>query len=313
MPRTLALLIFPDFQLLDAAGPSGAFEAANDCVPGSYQVDILSRDGGLVPSSGGARLLSAPLSVAAPPDTLLIAGGTGVDLAAKCPQTLAWVKQQAALARRTASVCSGAWLLASAGLLDGRKATTHWGRGPRFSRCFPAVQLDADKIFVRDGPLWTSAGITAGIDLALALIADDLGETVARQVARQLVVYYRRPGGQSQFSEMADMQPPGSPFASLLDHVRRHLDERLDVDQLAALACMSPRNFSRRFVQEVGVTPARAVERLRVEAAVAALESGQDAVQVVARRCGFGDGERMRRAFLRVLGVPPSARRRAGG
>ncbi|KAB2969549.1 GlxA family transcriptional regulator [Zoogloea sp.] len=312
MPRILALLIFPGFQLLDAAGPLGAFEAANDCVPGSYRLDILSRDGGLVPSSGGARLLSTPLSAAEAPDTLLIAGGTGVDAAAECPATRAWVMHQAGVARRTASVCSGAWLLASAGLLDGRKATTHWGRGPSFSRRFPAVQLDADKIFVRDGPLWTSAGITAGIDLALALIADDLGEAVARQVARQLVVYYRRPGGQSQFSEMADMQPPGSPFANLLDHVRRHLDERLDVDQLAALACMSPRNFSRRFVQEVGVTPARAVERLRVEAAAAALESSQEAVLAVARRCGFGDGERMRRAFLRVLGVPPSARRRAG-
>lgn len=311
MPHILGLLIFPGFQLLDAAGPLGAFEAANDCVPNSYRLDILSLDGGLVPSSGGARLLSAPLSAAEAPDTLLIAGGTGVDAASECSLTLAWVIRQARVARRTASVCSGAWLLASAGLLDGRKATTHWGRGPSFSRRFPSVQLDADKIFVRDGPLWTSAGITAGIDLALALIADDLGEAVARQVARQLVVYYRRPGGQSQFSEMADMQPPGSPFANLLDHVRRHLDERLDVDQLAALACMSPRNFSRRFVQEVGVTPARAVERLRVEAAVAALESSQEAVQAVARRCGFGDGERMRRAFLRVLGAPPSVRCRA--
>ena len=173
--------------------------------------------------------------------------------------------------------------------------------------------MEDDHIFTRDGNVWTSAGISAGIDLALALITEDLGERVTRQVARQLVVYYRRPGGQSQFSALAELQPAGQRFEGLLDHIRSNLQAPLDVDTLARIACMSPRNFSRCFTAETGVTPARAVERLRVEAAAAALESGNRPVQQVARDCGFGDPERMRRAFLRTLGMPPSARRRWPG
>ncbi len=310
MPRPISLLVYPGFQILDAAGPLSAFETANRFVADSYRLALVSRDGGPVASSSGAVLLTRPVAADEAPDTLLVVGGDGVDEASACPATLDLVRATSTRARRTASVCSGAWLLASAGLLDGRRATTHWRRTSRFKLRFPAVQLDADLIYVQDGPVWTAAGISAGIDLTLALIADDLGEAVARQVARQLVVYYRRPGGQSQFSELAEMQPAGGRFAALLDYIRQHLGERLDVDALAARACMSPRHFSRRFTEEMGVTPARAVEKLRVEAAAAALESGTGAVQKIARDYGFGDQERMRRAFLRTLGRPPSALRR---
>ncbi|MDE2479818.1 MAG: helix-turn-helix domain-containing protein [Betaproteobacteria bacterium] len=214
--------------------------------------------------------------------------------------------------QRVASVCSGAYLLAHSGLLDGLRATTHWSRSRDFVRRFPQVRLEADRIYIRQGRVWTSAGISAGIDLALALIAEDLGEPVARRTAQQLVFYYRRPGGQSQFSALLDMSTPGGRFAELLAFVRAHLRERLAVEDLAERAHLSPRQFSRLFHAEVGLPPARAVEALRVEAAKAALESGADSVQRVAAQCGFGNPERMRRSFQRVTGAPPStARRRA--
>ena len=313
MTRRIRFLVYPDFQILDAAGPLSAFEAANGAVPGAYALQLVSRDGGLVASSGGIRLATEPMADEAEPDTLIVVGGDGVYPATGCAATVDFVARSGARLRRVASVCSGAFLLAAAGLLDGRRATTHWQRTPAFAKRFPQVKLEADRIFIRDGKVWTSAGISAGIDLALALITEDLGERVTRQVARQLVVYYRRPGGQSQFSALAELQPAGQRFEGLLDHIRSNLQAPLDVDTLARIACMSPRNFSRCFTAETGVTPARAVERLRVEAAAAALESGNRPVQQVARDCGFGDPERMRRAFLRTLGMPPSARRRWPG
>jgi transcriptional regulator GlxA family with amidase domain len=214
MPRPISLLVYPGFQILDAAGPLSAFETANRFGADSYRLALVSRDGGPVASSSGAVLLTRPVAADEAPDTLLVVGGDGVDEASACPATLDLVRATSTRARRTASVCSGAWLLASAGLLDGRRATTHWRRTSRFKLRFPAVQLDADLIYVQDGPVWTAAGISAGIDLALALIADDLGEAVARQVARQLVVYYRRPGGQSQFSE----SDPGQGGAQVGQH-----------------------------------------------------------------------------------------------
>jgi len=242
-------------------------------------------------------------------DTLLVAGGDGVDAAMADPRTRRFVQRCAARGARVASVCSGSLLLAATGLLDGKRATTHWCRSEQFARQFPQVRLEADRIYVNDGRLWTSAGISAGIDLALALIADDLGDRVARQVARQLVVYYRRPGGQSQFSALIEMDRSRGRFKPLLDHVRRHLREPHRVDDLAEHACMSPRHFARAFQAETGLTPAKAVEKLRVEAARAALESGAASVQRVANDCGFGDPERMRRSFQRLLGVPPSTLR----
>jgi len=310
MSRAVGLLIFPEFQILDAAGPLAAFEIAARHAPGAYDLSILAVDPGPVVSSCGAAMLAGPLGDQAF-DTLLVAGGDGTRVAILDPRAVDWVRTASARARRTASICSGAYVLAQAGLLDGRRATTHWSRTADFARRYPAVTLDADRIFIRDGDVWTSAGITAGIDLALALIGEDLGEDAARAVARQLVVYHRRPGGQSQFSALLEMGGHGGRFAALLDWVRARLGEVLTVERLAEQAAMSPRNFARAFVAETGMTPAKAVERLRLEAARDRVENASDPIDVVARDVGFGDPERMRRAFIRAFGQPPQALRRA--
>jgi transcriptional regulator GlxA family with amidase domain len=301
------VLIFPGFQLLDAAGPVAAFEVA-----GGYDVRVVAAAAGEVRASAGVRWQSAGLPRLATGDTLLLAGGDGVDAALADARLLRFLRLAPARGARVASVCSGSLLLAAAGLLEGRTATTHWSRTAQFQRQFPGVRLDADRIYVKDDAIWTSAGITAGIDLALAMIAEDRGQDAARAVAQELVVYYRRPGGQSQFSALLALQGEQSRFDALLDHVRRHLVERHSVEDLAGRACMSPRHFARAFHQETGVTPAKAVERLRVEAARNALEAGAASVQRVALDCGFGDAERMRRSFVRLLGVAPSALRRTG-
>jgi transcriptional regulator GlxA family with amidase domain len=209
------------------------------------------------------------------------------------------------------SVCTGAYVLAEAGLLDGCRATTHWAHSEHFAGRYPAVRLEADRIFIRDGEVWTSAGITAGIDLALALIEDDLGVQMARRVAQQLVVHHRRPGGQSQFSALLDAGGVNGRFAELMDWVRDRLAEPLNVEQLADKAAMSPRHFARAFRAETGLTPAKAVERLRLEAARLRVESSGEPIDRVAEAVGFGDPERMRRAFLRAFGQPPQAIRRA--
>jgi len=313
MPRRVAFLLFEEFQLLDAAGPISAFEIAERYRPGSYELRVVARRRGAVSSSSGASMNAAGLPPAASVDTLVIAGGHGTRAASRDATLVNFVARCGARARRVASVCSGAYILAATGLLDGRAATTHWTRSRDFARRFPAVKLEADRIFVKSGKFWSSAGITAGIDLALALIADDLGETIARQVAQQLVVYYRRPGGQSQFSALLEMERADGRFAALLDFVRGNLRERLSVEDLATQACMSPRNFARAFQSETGTSPAQAVMRLRAETARAQLESGRQSVQVVATSCGFGDPERMRRAFVKFFGRPPSALRMVSG
>ena len=311
MSRHLGLLIFPGFQILDAAGPIGAFEIAGRYGDGAYAVETLALEGGAVRSSSGVAMAAAPADRAAAFDTLLVAGGDGTYAASHDATTLAFVRAAAAKARRVASVCSGAFVLAAAGLLDGRRATTHWSRTADFARRFPKVTLEPDRIFVRDGPVWTSAGITAGIDLALAMIADDLGEEIAGKTAQQLVVYRRRPGGQSQFSALLELERPDTRFGDLLGWARERLAEPLGVERLADRAAMSPRHFARAFAAETGVTPAKAIERLRVEAARERIEAGPEPIDRVAERVGFGDAERMRRAFLRAFGQPPQALRRA--
>lgn len=308
MPHRVALLVFPDFQLLDAAGPIAAFEVA-----GGYAVSVVAAAPGMVRSSSGVQWLADTLPRSGGLDTLLVSGGEGVDRALTQDRLLQFIRRVAARpSSRVASVCSGSLVLAAAGLLDGRCATTHWSRTRQFERQFPGVRLEPDRIFVKDGAFWTSAGITAGIDLALAMIAADQGHEAARAVAQELVVYYRRPGGQSQFSALLSLQGTQNRFDALLDHVRRHLGERHSVEDLADKACMSPRHFAREFHAATGVTPAKAVERLRVEAARTALDAGAPSVQRVAADCGFGDSERMRRSFMRLLGVPPSSLRRTG-
>jgi transcriptional regulator GlxA family with amidase domain len=304
----IALLVFPRFQILDAAGPLAAFEIAERLAPRSYQVSVVAARPGLVASSCGVALRAEPLPKGAGIDTLIVAGGQGAR-SELSPATLRFVARTAGRARRVASVCTGAYVLASAGLLARRRATTHWAYTAEFGQRFPDVRLEADRIFVRDGHLWTSAGITAGIDLALALIAEDQGEEAARRTARQLVVYYRRPGGQAQFSALLELERLEGRFVALLDEVRAGLARPLRVTDLASRMGMSPRQFARAFRAETGLTPAKAVERLRVEAARAALESGAPSIDAVARACGFGAADRMRRAFLRAFGSTPLALR----
>jgi transcriptional regulator GlxA family with amidase domain len=310
MTRKLTVAIFPGFQLLDAAGPIAAFEIAGRFQPGAYEIEVVGPDAGPVASSSGISLAASALP-AETSDTIIVSGGDGTRSLPELAKIVAWLKRAAPAARRVTSVCSGAYLLAEAGLLDGRRATTHWGRSDDFARRYPKVDLDADRIFVRDGDVWTSAGITAGIDLALALIEDDLGGEIARRTAQQLVVHQRRPGGQSQFSALVELGGRNGRFAELMDWMRGRLSEPLGVERLAEQAAMSPRHFARAFTAETGLTPAKAVERLRLEAARTAVETSHAPIDRVAEQAGFGDPERMRRAFLRAFGQPPQALRRA--
>jgi transcriptional regulator GlxA family with amidase domain len=306
--RTVAIVLHPGFQLLDVAGPTAAFEMAGRFRPGSYDVRLLAPGGGAVDSSCGATLAAQPLAELTF-DTVMISGGEIVRSMPALQEILAWLRR--VNARRITSVCSGAFILAEAGLLDGRRATTHWASSRDFCSRYPRVDLHADRIYVRDGDVWTSAGISSGIDLALALIEDDLGPEAARYTAQQLVVYHRRPGGQSQFSALVDLGGRTGRFAEMILWMRERLAERLTVERLADKAAMSPRNFARVFNEEVGMTPAKAVERLRLETARAAVETSHDSLEKIAAATGFRDAGNMRRAFLRGFGQPPLALRRA--
>ena len=312
MLRTVAIVLHPGFQLLDTAGPTAAFEIAERYRPGSYELVVMapgiSRATARVESSAGLSLAAEPLG-AGPFDTIVVSGGEIVRSMTALNEIVAWLRT--VTARRITSVCSGAFLLAEAGLLDGKRATTHWDSTERLQRNYPNVKLEAERIFIRDGNVWTSAGISAGIDLALALIEDDLGPDIARRVAQQLVVHQRRPGGQSQFSALVELGGRTGRFADLIDWMRTNLAQPLTVERLADRAAMSPRNFARAFTAETGTTPAKAVERLRLETARTAVESGNESLERIAEKMGFGDPGRMRRAFLRGLGQPPQALRRA--
>lgn len=310
MPRTIGLYLYEDFQLLDACGPITSFEIGGRMGGDAYRLVLLSARGGPIRSSSGVSLETGAADDAPLIDTLIVVGGNGSREAMRDTANLAFLRQAASTVRRLCSVCSGAFLLAGAGVLDGRRATTHWRRAGLLARLFPAVKVEPDRIHIRDGHVWTSAGITAGIDLALALISDDLGEDLARRVAQDMVVYYRRPGGQSQFSALAELGGDSTQFAPLLDWIRAHLDQRLTVEVLAAQAAMSPRNFSRAFTREMGMSPARVVERLRLEVARDRVENSPAPIEEVAAALGFHDPERMRRAFLRAFGQPPQAMRR---
>ena len=312
MTRTIAFLVFDGFQLLDATGPIGAFERPTQMIaPAPYRLAVIARTGGLVRSSAGVAIEARDWRTVRGIDTLIVAGGEGTRTAVTCGATLDFVRRQARKVRRICSVCSGSYILAEAGLLEGRRATTHWRRSEHFQRRYPGVTVEADRIFIRDGRVWTSAGITAGIDLALALIADDLGDDVAKQSAQELVVYHRRPGGQSQFSALLDIASEEEKFKALLGWMRDRLAEPLTVERLAEQVGMSARNFARAFGRACGTTPAKAVERLRLEVARERIESTAWPLSRVAEQSGFGDAERMRRAFLRNLGQPPQALRRA--
>ena len=309
--RDIGVLIFPDFQLLDAAGPLSAFEMPADGLSTApYRIHVIAAESGLIRSSCGAILQASRAARGQRFDTLIIAGGIGTREAMADAGILALVRNLASHARRVCSVCSGAYILAEAGLLKNKRATTHWGRCQHFAATYPDILLEPDRIYVRDGRIWTSAGITAGIDLSLALIAQDLGEEVSRRAAQQLVVYHRRPGGQSQFSALLDIEQTEGRFSQLLAWVRERLSQSLTVEQLAEQSGMSPRNFARAFAAETGVTPAKAVERLRLEAAREQVERSHASIEIIASDTGFRHPERMRRAFLRAFGQPPQALRR---
>ncbi len=314
MSRRIEILTFADSQLLDVAGPLQVFASANDMArmagrPAPYDpvaVGIADQ----VKTSSGLSIGALPLpSTDAPLDTLVVPGGWGVYAACEDGHLIEWIRRRTQAARRIASVCSGAFLLATAGLLDGRRAVTHWQRCEEFRSRFPKVRLEADPIFIRDGNIWTSAGVTAGIDLALALVEADLGREPALAVARQLVVFMKRPGGQSQFSAALLLQDKGGgSFDDLHAWIVENLERPLSLSDLAERAGMSMRSFSRHYHRMTGRTPARAVEDMRLESARRQLEQGTH-VSRVALRCGFGAEETMRRAFQRQFGVSPQAYR----
>ncbi|SEL66435.1 Transcriptional regulator GlxA family, contains an amidase domain and an AraC-type DNA-binding HTH domain [Stigmatella aurantiaca] len=310
MLRDIGLLAFPGFQIIDLTGPAAVFEGpADPALPRAYRLHPLSEHGGMVRSSSGLEILTQPLERTAF-DTLLAVGGPGTLTAMESPAIREFLKAAAADSRRIASVCTGAFLLAAAGLLDGRHATTHWKQAALLQRLFPRVRVDEERIFIQDGAVWTSAGASAGIDLSLALLEEDLGREASRAAARELVVYHRRPGGQSQFSTLLELEPPSDRIRLALAFAREHLHEPLPVERLAQAACLSPRQFGREFLAETGQTPAKAVERLRAEAARLRIETSTESIEAIARETGFSDPERMRRACIRVFGHPPQALRR---
>ena len=313
--RLIEVLAFEHVQLLDVSGPLQVFACANERVAEAsgmfdtappYDLRVVSRDGRPVTASAGLGLMAHPLPTGeVGPDTLIIAGGPGVKAAASDPVLVDWVRVRAGQARRVTSVCTGAFLLAASGMLDGRRATTHWSFCSELARRHPAIDVQHDPIFVQDGPVWTSAGVTAGIDLALALVEADLGRRIALAVARHLVVFLKRPGGQAQFSTALALQTADDGFDGLHEWMAEHLADDLTLPTLASQAAMSERSFSRRYLDATGVTPARAVERLRVEAARHMLSETGAPVKRVAQRCGFGSEETMRRSFLRILAATP--------
>jgi transcriptional regulator GlxA family with amidase domain len=313
MANPIEFLLVPNFQLLDMAGPVSVFQSAA-ALAGSragpaYTVELVSEHGGQVKSSCGIEVMTRPWRESRS-GTLVVPGGIGARQPDVAPAVFAYLQAAFAHRRRLASVCTGAFLLARAGVLDGRRATTHWRHAAELQRGYPAIRVDSDRIFVHDDGIWSSAGISAGIDLALAMVEADLGDGVARATAREMVVYHRRTGGQSQFSALQDLAPESGRMRQVLTYIGEHLTAPLTIEQLAGVACVSPRQFIRAFKLETGQTPAKAVERIRAESARAHIENGSASIEAIARLSGFVDTERMRRAFVRVYGQPPQALRR---
>ncbi|MDF3934820.1 GlxA family transcriptional regulator [Pseudomonas citronellolis] len=309
--KRVAMLLFPGVQALDVAGPLDAFAEANAFVaPGAgYEVLTVAERVYPIPASNG-QLLGAGFALedeVGELDILLVPGGPRLPVETPSSALLGWLRQACARAPRYGSICTGAFLLGHAGLLDGKRATTHWSDAARLAQLFPQARVEPDSIHVRDGALVTSAGVTAGIDLALALIAEDHGAGVALSVAKRLLVVAQRQGGQSQFSPYLQAPAAGdSAIARVQRHVQEHLGEALSVAELAAVARMSERTFARAFVREAGITPAEFVQRARLDAARGLLESGDLALKAVAWRCGFGSAARMRLVFAQRLGVTPT-------
>jgi transcriptional regulator GlxA family with amidase domain len=316
-PRPVEVLAFEGVQLLDVAGPLQVFATASERggIGQPYAPRVIAAGGPMLTASAGLRLMADPLpDLDAPLDTLVVAGGPGVLAACDDPALVAWVRARAGRARRVASVCTGAFLLGAAGLLDGRRAVTHWKHCGALAARYPRARVEPDPIFVQDGPVWSSAGVTAGIDLTLALVEADLGRPLALAVARHLVMFLKRPGGQAQFSAALALQAGEERFGPLHAFIAQNLSGDLSLPALAAAAGMSERSLSRHYRDATGLTPARAVERLRVEAARRALAETAQPVKRIAQVCGFGSEETMRRSFLRhVAATPQDYRARFGG
>ncbi|MFD7247349.1 GlxA family transcriptional regulator [Streptomyces massasporeus] len=309
-PRTVLAVLFDGLQSLDVTGPLEVFAGAALLSPGAYRIRTASLDGAPVRTSSGLTLLpDESLAGAKDPDILLVPGGPGS--LRPDPRLVDWVRERGPRAARLVSVCTGAAVLAGAGLLDGRRATTHWAYCDRLAREHPAVEIDPDPVYVRDGHISTSAGVTAGIDLALALVEEDLGRDAALTIARHLVVFLRRPGNQAQFSaQLAAQTAQREPLRDVQRWITDHPDADLSVDTLADRARLSPRHFARAFRAETGMTPGRYVDRVRLEHARRLLEDTADGVEEIARTSGYGTPEAMRRAFVRTLGTPPAEYRR---
>jgi len=305
--QRIGFIALPGCQMMSMASLS-IFEVANsEMGEPVYDLHLLSEAGGLVRSTIGVDVMTEPLD-GRRFDTVIV-GGSGLP-GALTPGVIKFLQRALRRSRRVAATCTGAFVLAEAGLLDGRRATTHWASARELQARFPKVKVEEDRIFIIDGPVWTSAGMSAGIDLVLAMIEKDLGADLARAVARKLVVYHRRAGGQSQFSALLELEPKSDRVQSALAYAKRNLDKPLTVGQLAAAAHLSPRQFSRAFRAETGQSPAKAVENLRIEAARLIMERSRHPIDVVARQTGFADRDRMRRAFLRAFGQPPQVIRR---
>jgi len=320
-PRLIAFLIVPPFVLLDLAGPLDAFHAVIRNLtelgqPAPYRTVVVSAHGGPVETGSGITLHTEPMHALADMDvdTLIAVGGAVMHRPAVPDAVGDWLRAYAPSVRRVCSVCVGAFILGAAGLLDGRRATTHWLDTAMLQTCYPSARVESDPIYVREDPVWTSAGITAGIDLGLALVEDDLGVDIALQAARRLVVFLKRAGGQSQFSPPLQEQfAAGAPFGELHGWMADRLDGDLSVVRLAEQANMSPRTFARSYLAKTGSTPAKAVERMRLEAARFALLDSEAPLKRIAARVGFGDEQNLRRAFVRQYGVTPAAYRERFG
>ncbi|CUX03252.1 MULTISPECIES: GlxA family transcriptional regulator [Rhizobiaceae] len=305
--RHIGFIMENGFQVMGMAALS-AFEFANETLGAeAYRLTVMSENGGSIRSSLGIGIETQPLADF--PDTLMVVG----ELLPKPVSAVLrdYIARAGRESRRVAGVCTGAFLLAEAGLLDGKSATTHWAHARSLQERFPNIHVDDDRIFIQDGSIWTSAGMSSAIDLTLALIEDDHGAELSRSIARKLVVYHRRPGGQSQFSALLELEPRSDRVRRALVYAKEHLRNPLTVEELAEAASLSPRQFSRLFREETGQSPAKAVERLRLEAAKVMLEDGRHPLDIVARDTGFADRDRMRRAFLRFFGQPPQGLRRS--
>ena len=310
-PRRIVLLAFPGVQPLDVIGPTEVFTGADRLTGGgAYEVEVVAKAREPIEARAGAYALLPKTTTArsrGPIDTLIVGGGFGVDRAAADIELIRWIRSAARRSRRVCSVCTGSFLLAKAGLLEGRTVTTHWSGCAELASRHPELTVDPNPIFIHDGDVWTSAGVTSGMDLSLALVEEDLGREIAAEVARWLVLFLQRPGGQAQFSAHLSAQlAERRPLRELQSWIAENLDSDLRVEALAERAAMSPRNFARFFRREIGLTPAAYVEELRVERARQLLEESADPIESVSARCGFGTPETMRRAFGRRVGVPPA-------